>query len=565
MPREHVMATDLPILSERTRRVLATLVREHIETGEPVASQALVRRGGFALSSATIRNILVMLEELGYLRQPHTSAGRVPTDLGYRSYVDRLLKRPRTSRPAALAEAQVLEQIANLPDADAETVLSTVPHMLAQATHAVAFALMPESATAAFHRIEFVPLGAGRVLVIVVARTSQVTHKVVDLDAGVGVRELEQAANYLNSEFSGLPLAEVRRAILERLSHERVLYDRVLARALRLARASFDGVGASRPLFVEGTSSLVDEVSEAHSGITLAALGALVRMIEEKHRLVHLLTKYIDGPGLTVVIGNEHPDPELREFSLVASTCADGDFAGTVGLIGPLRMQYLPCHPDGRPRGRVRLPAPEPRGQDAASGGLVSARNIQPRMTDEVLEQQPGGAAVDPGPGGPPQDPSTGKPASAEGDAGLEALRDELAQCHDRLLRTAAEFDNYRKRTERERREHADRTVEALLLDLVAVADDFERALDADAGGGSVEAYRQGVELTHRRLLDLLSRRGVTPIEATGADFDPNLHQAVTTEPAGNRRDGEVTEQLRRGYMIGERLLRPAMVKVART
>ena len=92
------MAADLPILSERTRRVLATLVREHIETGEPVASQTLVRRGGFGLSSATIRNVLAQLEELGYLRQPHTSAGRVPTDLGYRSYVDLLLKRPRTSR-----------------------------------------------------------------------------------------------------------------------------------------------------------------------------------------------------------------------------------------------------------------------------------------------------------------------------------------------------------------------------------------------------------------------------------------------------------------------------------
>lgn len=185
-------------------------------------------------------------------------------------------------------------------------------------------------------------------------------------------------------------------------------------------------------------------------------------------------------------------------------------------------------------------------------------------MTDEALEQQPGAAAAEPGPGGPPQDRSTGKPPS-DSDASLEALRDELAQCHDRLLRTAAEFDNYRKRTERERRELADRTVEALLLDLVAVADDFERAIGADAAGGGVEAYRQGVELIHRRLLDLLGRRGVTPIEATGADFDPNLHQAVTTEPAGDRRDGEVTEQLRRGYMIGERLLRPAMVKVART
>jgi len=119
-----------------------------------------------------------------------------------------------------------------------------------------------------------------------------------------------------------------------------VLYDRIMARALRLARASLEGVGASRALFVEGASSLVDEVAEPYSGITLSALGTLVRMIEEKHRLVRLLTEYIDGAGLTVVIGNEHQEPTLRQFSLVASTYSDGDVTGTVGLIGPLRMHY---------------------------------------------------------------------------------------------------------------------------------------------------------------------------------------------------------------------------------
>ena len=186
-------------------------------------------------------------------------------------------------------------------------------------------------------------------------------------------------------------------------------------------------------------------------------------------------------------------------------------------------------------------------------------------MTDEALEQKPGGAAADPGIGGPPKDEAPAEPSAGGSGEGVEALREELARLHDRLLRTTAEFDNYRKRTERERRELADRTVETLLLDLVGIVDDFDRAIDAEAGGGSVEAYRQGVELIHRRVLDLLSRRGVTPIDAVGADFDPNLHQAMTTEPAGDRRDGEVVEQFRRGYMIGERLLRPAMVKVARS
>jgi heat-inducible transcriptional repressor len=332
------MASDLRTLNERGRRILATLVHAHIDSGEPVASQVLVRRGGFGLSSATIRNVLSQLESLGYVRQPHTSAGRVPTDMGYRAYVDELLQDPRMAHAAGPVDVQLLEQISHSPDADA--VLAAVPHMLSQASHAVAFALVPASETAAFQRIEFVRLGGGRVLVIVVAHTSHVTHKVIDLDEELQSADLEQASSYLNTEFSGMPLAEVRRRVEDRLSHERMLYDRLMARALRLARSSFEQLAAQTSLFVEGASSLVDEVSEPYSGITLSALGTLVKMMEDKQRLVRLLTEYIDGPGLTVVIGGEHADPALRQFSLVASTYVDGDTTGTVGLIGPLRMKY---------------------------------------------------------------------------------------------------------------------------------------------------------------------------------------------------------------------------------
>ena len=186
-------------------------------------------------------------------------------------------------------------------------------------------------------------------------------------------------------------------------------------------------------------------------------------------------------------------------------------------------------------------------------------------MTDEALEPQPGGAAADPPPEGAPPVVEPADPASGSPAGGIEALQEELARCQDRLLRTAAEYDNYRKRTERERRELADRAIETLLLDLLGVVDDFDLALSADAAGGAVDAYRQGVELIHRRMMEVLARRGVTVIDAVGTDFDPNLHQAVTTAPAGAHRDGEVVEQFRRGYMLGERLLRPAMVKVART
>jgi molecular chaperone GrpE len=145
--------------------------------------------------------------------------------------------------------------------------------------------------------------------------------------------------------------------------------------------------------------------------------------------------------------------------------------------------------------------------------------------------------------------------------AELQKQRDEL---YDRLLRTSAEFDNYRKRIDRERQQTAESAAASFISDLLPLVDDFERALNAGAGKTGVDAYRQGIELIYKQLLELLRRRGVRPIDALGADFDPHFHQAVSYEPAEDRRDGEIIEEFRRGYMLGDRLLRPAMVKVAK-
>jgi molecular chaperone GrpE len=160
---------------------------------------------------------------------------------------------------------------------------------------------------------------------------------------------------------------------------------------------------------------------------------------------------------------------------------------------------------------------------------------------------------------GPPAEAST-EPVSPEALSELQRERDDY---HDRWLRKSAEFDNYRKRVERERREQADQAITDLLSDLLLVGDDFDLAMMVDPGEGGA-AYQKGVELIHTKLNDLLRKRGVRPIDALGADFDPNLHQAVIHEVSPDHREGEVIGELRRGYLIGERLLRPSMVKVAK-
>ena len=145
----------------------------------------------------------------------------------------------------------------------------------------------------------------------------------------------------------------------------------------------------------------------------------------------------------------------------------------------------------------------------------------------------------------------------------VETLQRERDDYYDRWVRKTAEFDNYRRRVERERREHADEAVVDLLQELLLVVDDFDRALTVDPGGAG-NAYRKGIELIHTKLNDLLRKHGVKPMEALGADFDPNVHQAVMHESSPDHREGEVIGELRKGYMIGDRLLRPAMVKVAK-
>jgi heat-inducible transcriptional repressor len=323
----------MPDTHDRSKRVLAALVREYITSGEPVASSVLVTAAGLGVSSATVRNILAKLEEEGYVLQPHTSAGRIPTDRGYRFYVDLLLEARRPNRTTTAVEMRLRR---DSPDRLLDSMLPQVSHVLSQASRTVGFASRPAHEAAVFDRVEFVPLGATRILVVIVASGGHVIQKVVDLGEPFETDELRQAANYLNEEFSGLPLHRAREAVNDRIAEERLLYDALRARAMRLATSTFSDLPDDRLIYVEGASSLLDDAS----GLTLTMLQSLLQMIEEKQKLLKILNEYIDGPGLSVVIGAEHLNANLRPFSLVVSTYDDGAGIGMVGVIGPTRMRY---------------------------------------------------------------------------------------------------------------------------------------------------------------------------------------------------------------------------------
>jgi molecular chaperone GrpE len=192
---------------------------------------------------------------------------------------------------------------------------------------------------------------------------------------------------------------------------------------------------------------------------------------------------------------------------------------------------------------RTDNPEPSPRTSGSSDAAVSEAPAVAPDLSAEAAAGQAAAAKRDP-----------------LVDLQRERERDAL---QDRLLRVAAEFDNYRKRIDRERRDQADAAVAEAIEDILPIIDDLERALQASTSS-DVDGYRKGVELIHRQMMEFLRKRGVKPIAAVGADFDPQVHQAVAHERSPDHREGEVIDELRRGYMLGDRLLRPAMVKVAK-
>jgi heat-inducible transcriptional repressor len=308
-------------------------VLAYIDEGEPVSSLWLASRG-FGVSSATLRNVMARLEEQGYVTQPHTSAGRVPTDLGYRAYVDQLLSERRSSRPAPQLEA-ILRGAVTVED-----LMSHVSQEVSRASHQVGFAIAPAAETTTLEHLNFVPMDLHRVLVVLVSTGGHIVHKVVETRETYTDAELQQAANYLNAEFRGRTLEQVRNAVVERVSEERTLYDALMARALTLASSTFEGMTSGPAVFIQGTALLLEDFGADDPDTTLGTLRTLLRMIEEKTRLVQLLDAYMGEGGLMVVIGTEHHDADLQRFSLVAATYSDGHGTGTVGVIGPTRMRY---------------------------------------------------------------------------------------------------------------------------------------------------------------------------------------------------------------------------------
>jgi heat-inducible transcriptional repressor len=318
-------------LSDRARDVLHAIIREYISTGGPVGSQQLARTSGFEVSSATLRNVMADLEELGYLEKPHTSAGRVPTDRAYRFYVDTLIRlRDPNPRDRDLIQRGITS---GAPLEDALQGAGRILHFL---TRHAGVVVTPRPTSGTFHRIEFVRLREGRLLAILVDQDGQVHNRPVALDFEMSQEELVRASNYLSELLERLPLEQVHGRIEQELAQDQAAYDQLVAKALKLGLLA-TGVPPTEKVFIEGTGSFL----EAPEFADIDRMKALFRTLEEKTRLMALLERVQRAREMQIFIGHESDLSPGGDVSLVATPYGPADRSlGTVGVIGPTRMNY---------------------------------------------------------------------------------------------------------------------------------------------------------------------------------------------------------------------------------
>lgn len=319
-------------LSERDREILGILIADYIATADPVGSRTIAKKHPGHLSPATIRNVMSDLTELGLLTQPHTSAGRVPTGAGFRYYVDSLFKR----RELTEKEMESIREKCFGDEHGIGTVLQRASHMLASVSHYVGLVATPSSERILFKRIEFMPLSRHRLLGIFVSQDGMVENRLIEIGEDLSYAEIERIANYCNKFFIGLALDDALAKAERELESEQADYDRLLKKAMSFSKQLLEAVSAS-DLMVDGEMQLLDSPEFAESD----KFKRVVEALEEKRKVLRLLERCREGEGVRIFIGADAEIGGLDVVSIVSAPYSkDGKVVGTLGVIGPMRMDY---------------------------------------------------------------------------------------------------------------------------------------------------------------------------------------------------------------------------------
>ncbi len=321
-------------LGERAQHLLRILIESYIRDGQPVGSRALSRESGLQLSSATVRNVMADLEELGFVASPHTSAGRIPTDKGYRFFVDTLLKQQAVDEVATEEIRRRFEQ-----SRDSSTdLIANVSQLLSSATHLAGVVTLPRGRPAQVSQVEFVPLAENRVLVVLVYNDREVQNRIIQTERRYSPDELKRASNYLNEQFRGRAPAEARQEILRQLSEARAHMNQIMLDAISVAQQVFESGSDDRLEYViKGETNLMGAAELTN----VEKLRRLFEAFNEKRDFLHLLDHSMKAERVQIFIGHESGYHILHDVSVVTAPYADAEgVVGVLGVIGPTRMAY---------------------------------------------------------------------------------------------------------------------------------------------------------------------------------------------------------------------------------
>jgi heat-inducible transcriptional repressor len=321
--------------SDRAQQLLRTLIECYIREGEPVGSQTLSRESGLSLSSATIRNVMADLEEQGFVISPHTSAGRIPTDKGYRFFVNTLLR----YQPPGVEEIIELRRKLESRAGDPKALVTAASQLVSGLTHLAGVVTVPRETHAALSQIEFVGLSGNRVLAILVVNGRDVQNRVLQLDRHYSADELRRAAAYLNDQFRGQELEGVRAQLVTQLQETREQMNRLMMDAITLAQRAFaiDPGASEADIVVAGETNLMGLAELSN----VDRLRRLFEAFNEKRDILHLLDQSLHGEGVQIFIGHESGYTILDDCSVVAAPYTQHDrVVGVLGVIGPTRMAY---------------------------------------------------------------------------------------------------------------------------------------------------------------------------------------------------------------------------------